>query len=281
MRQAIGLHSVPHFTTLQKASRRLLRLGHVRRLLNSTVQRVLKRRRLVSYAAGDSSGFDARHASRYYVHRRDADKSDENRPKKRVIYQRFGKLMLIVCCLSSRHPGSGGVGGTHARHRSTRRRAGGDTQTAAIAAHGSGRGLRLGPQPPPAARGSRDRLDHPAQTWPASRRSAELAQGQIPAADENPLQPQSLPKTPAGGDGILNAQTQLGLGSSRPKPPLAAARHAAAGAAHNITLALLRVFYRAGSDPFMTDGSRRVGRQRCQDVRNVPYRQFAIATASR
>lgn len=100
LRQAIGLHSVPHFTTLQKASRRLLRLGRVRRLLNSTVQRVLKRRRVVSYAAGDSSGFDARHASRYYVHRRDADKSDENRPKKRVIYQRFGKLMLIVCCLS-------------------------------------------------------------------------------------------------------------------------------------------------------------------------------------
>ena len=56
------------------------------------------RRRTIKYAAGDSSGFDARHASRYYVHRRDNRKDDANRPKKRVSYKRFGKLMVIVCC---------------------------------------------------------------------------------------------------------------------------------------------------------------------------------------
>ncbi len=61
---------------------------------------MLKRRRNVPYAAGDSSGFDARHASRYYIHRRDGDKSDPNRPKKRVSYHRYGKLMLIICCMS-------------------------------------------------------------------------------------------------------------------------------------------------------------------------------------
>ena len=83
--QMLGLKTVPHFTTLQKASRRLLLLASVRRLLADTVRRVLRRRRHIPYAAGDSSGFDAHHASRYYVHRRDNNQNDENRPKKRVI----------------------------------------------------------------------------------------------------------------------------------------------------------------------------------------------------
>src|SRR5450432_4152607 len=100
LRDAIGLKHVPHWTTLQKASRRLLALGHVRKLVAHTVHRILKRRRNVPYAAGDSSGFDAHHASRYYIHRRDSRKDDENRPKKRVSYKRFGKLMVIVCCRS-------------------------------------------------------------------------------------------------------------------------------------------------------------------------------------
>ena len=98
--QVIGLKKVPHYTTLQKASRRLLQLPHVRKLLKGTVRRILKRRRNVPYGAGDSSGFDAHHASRYYIHRRDVNKSDENRPKKRVAYRKYGKLMLIVCCRS-------------------------------------------------------------------------------------------------------------------------------------------------------------------------------------
>ena len=39
----IGLESVPHFTTLQKASARLLTLGQVRRLLAATVDRARKK----------------------------------------------------------------------------------------------------------------------------------------------------------------------------------------------------------------------------------------------
>ncbi len=100
LRDAIGLEHVPHYTTLQKASRRLLLMPRVRKLLVSTVRRVFKRRRNVPYAAGDSSGFDAHHASRYYVHRRDNRKEDEKRPKKRVTYKHYGKLMIIVCCRS-------------------------------------------------------------------------------------------------------------------------------------------------------------------------------------
>src|SRR5258706_12028877 len=57
LRHAIGLASVPHYTTLQKASRRLLRQDRVRVLLNDTVQRVRRRKHRVEHAAADSSGF--------------------------------------------------------------------------------------------------------------------------------------------------------------------------------------------------------------------------------
>jgi hypothetical protein len=43
LRREIGLESVPHFTTLQKASARLLVLGNVRRLLKATVDRARKK----------------------------------------------------------------------------------------------------------------------------------------------------------------------------------------------------------------------------------------------
>src|SRR6266516_3639081 len=107
LRDAIGLKVVPHFTTLQKASRRLLKLAPVRKLLAETVRLVHRRRKNVPFAAADSSGFDAHHASRYFVwrsdggHRQPEAKRPENKPKRRRhSYRRYGKLMLIVCCLS-------------------------------------------------------------------------------------------------------------------------------------------------------------------------------------
>jgi hypothetical protein len=63
LQKAIALPCVPHFTTLQKASRRLLTLDRVRRLIDKTVGRIRGRSRVVAYAAVDSSGFDAHHAS--------------------------------------------------------------------------------------------------------------------------------------------------------------------------------------------------------------------------
>ena len=54
-------------------------------------------RRNVKHAAADSTGFDTHHVSRYFIWRRDNDRSKgENRPKKRHSYKRYGKLMLIV-----------------------------------------------------------------------------------------------------------------------------------------------------------------------------------------
>src|ERR1700730_3668848 len=45
LRLVLGLSRVPHFTTLQKASNRLLRLERVRRLVSATIKRYYKRRR--------------------------------------------------------------------------------------------------------------------------------------------------------------------------------------------------------------------------------------------
>jgi len=100
LRQVMGLKFVPHFTTLQKASQRLLKVKHVRSLLKETLRRIHGRRKNIPYAAGDSSGFDAHHASRYFIWRRDSHTENQKRSKKQVSYQRYGKLMVIVSCMS-------------------------------------------------------------------------------------------------------------------------------------------------------------------------------------
>lgn len=95
---AIELMAVPHWTTLHKASRRLLTNASVRRLIDDTVRRIRGRKRAIRHAAVDSSDFETRHASGYYGRRRDGNATDPTRPKKPVIYSTFGQLMLIVCC---------------------------------------------------------------------------------------------------------------------------------------------------------------------------------------
>jgi len=97
LRAAIGLTKVPHWTTIQQAADRLLRSGQVRRLLDATVA-LLRPRRRVTHAAADSTGFDTHHASRYFVWRKDNQKADAKRPRKRVRYKKFGKLMVLACC---------------------------------------------------------------------------------------------------------------------------------------------------------------------------------------
>ena len=86
LRRALGLRRVPHFTTIQKAGKRLLRRPRARRLLRATLRRFQGRRTRVRRAAFDPTGLDCGHASRYYVRRR-------NRPLR---YRRFLKLGLGV-----------------------------------------------------------------------------------------------------------------------------------------------------------------------------------------
>jgi hypothetical protein len=95
LRNAIELKTVPHYTTVQKASRRLLKLDRVRELIEITYTRIHRRAKVVQHAAADSSGFDAHHTSRYFVWRTSGRKKQKG-PKKRTSYRRFGKLMLVV-----------------------------------------------------------------------------------------------------------------------------------------------------------------------------------------
>jgi Transposase DDE domain len=96
LRRVLGLERVPHFTTLQKASGRLLCQPHARRILRGTVRRFFGRRRRSRRVALDSSGFDCGHASRYFIRRR----SRTDKPWKTVVYSRYAKLELSVDCES-------------------------------------------------------------------------------------------------------------------------------------------------------------------------------------
>jgi hypothetical protein len=97
--EAIGLRKVPHFTTLQKACRRLLRAASAQKLLDATVARAYQRTRgkgrpRVPRAAVDASGFEAHHISHYFVRRRAKGRKDWQS----TTYRRFPKLGVLVDC---------------------------------------------------------------------------------------------------------------------------------------------------------------------------------------
>jgi DDE family transposase len=98
LRAVLGLKAVPHFTTLQKASQRLLTVPRVRRLLGHTVRRhfALRRSRRIPRVAFDSTGLDLGHRSAYFVRRRNGDK----KRWQTVAYSRFAKLEAAVDCRS-------------------------------------------------------------------------------------------------------------------------------------------------------------------------------------
>jgi hypothetical protein len=91
---AIELAEVPHFTTFQKAARRLLCAQPVAELLDETVGQIMGRKHRVPLAAIDSTGLESRHTSRYFIHRR----SRVSQPWKTTEYSRYPKLGLLVDC---------------------------------------------------------------------------------------------------------------------------------------------------------------------------------------
>jgi Transposase DDE domain/Transposase domain (DUF772) len=102
---AIGLTSVPHFSTFQKAADRLLRAKHAQRLLDETVcaaQRIGIVRKQVALAALDGTGFETRHNSAYYVKRRErAGKTGYQT----TTYTRYPSANFVCVCRS--HFGTG------------------------------------------------------------------------------------------------------------------------------------------------------------------------------
>src|SRR5262249_1075642 len=94
LRGALGLERVPHFTTLQKAGRRLLTLPRANRLLTVTVRRLLGHRRRGRLAAFDSTGLECGRRSHSYVRRR---AKKDTKPQK-VRYSRYAKLEAAFEC---------------------------------------------------------------------------------------------------------------------------------------------------------------------------------------
>jgi hypothetical protein len=93
------LAKVPHYTTLQKSSTRLLKKSNAQSLLTRTVhravrQKVLKKR--VRLGALDGTGFESHHISSYFVKRR--EKCGDRRQK--TTYTRFPKAGILADCRS-------------------------------------------------------------------------------------------------------------------------------------------------------------------------------------
>jgi hypothetical protein len=98
LREVLGLWKVPHWTTLQKASQRLLANASAQKLLDATVVRCRPRRRSprppVKRSAVDSSGFEAHCTSHYFVKRRAKGRKDWQV----TTYRRFPKLAILTDC---------------------------------------------------------------------------------------------------------------------------------------------------------------------------------------
>ena len=104
LRQDLGLDKTPHFTTLQKAERKLLRDARIRKMLTQTIDLALSRdvreasqpreTHMVERVAVDSTGFEGGRCSRYFVRRR----SRAPDAWQTTTYRRFGKLGIAVDC---------------------------------------------------------------------------------------------------------------------------------------------------------------------------------------
>jgi hypothetical protein len=89
--QVLALPEIPHFTTLQKASRRILGSAVAKRLLKATVREQFGRKRRIRVGAVDSTGLESSCASGYFVRRRAAIES----AWKTVTYSRYPQLSVV------------------------------------------------------------------------------------------------------------------------------------------------------------------------------------------
>ena len=92
--KTFGITAIPHFTTLQKASKRLLSQKTAEKLLLATIGELINDSK-VELAAVDSTGFDSGYVSRYFVRRR---RSKHLQLWEDTIYKRFPKLAVVCDC---------------------------------------------------------------------------------------------------------------------------------------------------------------------------------------
>jgi hypothetical protein len=100
IREVLELENIPHYTTLQKASKRLLSSNKVQKLLRTTIkvaQQVKLLEEKSSLSALDSTGMEAGHTSRYFVKRRERG---EKNLYQTTTYKEFPKLAINCDCFS-------------------------------------------------------------------------------------------------------------------------------------------------------------------------------------
>jgi hypothetical protein len=93
----IGLKTVPHFTTFQKAADRLLTAAPARAVFHAVLTAALRakvRKRRVPLAAVDGTGLESRHTSRYYIKRR----SRTGNETQETAYSKYPKVVLVSDC---------------------------------------------------------------------------------------------------------------------------------------------------------------------------------------
>jgi hypothetical protein len=107
--ETFNLSTVPHFTTLQKASNRLLTYRLADKLLKNTVK-TMRPSKKIKLAAVDSTGLEARHISKYFVRRKRVKHLEIY---EETHYRRWPKLAVVCDCsnhmvlsvLTTRGPG--------------------------------------------------------------------------------------------------------------------------------------------------------------------------------
>lgn len=93
IRKVFNLKTVPHFTTLQKASKKLLRWPVADKLLKAIIDVVMKNS-VIDLAAIDSTGLETGHVSRYFARRRaKGGKADHV-----VACRKWAKLSIVCDC---------------------------------------------------------------------------------------------------------------------------------------------------------------------------------------
>ncbi len=92
--KVFDLSRIPHFTTLQKASKRLLALSIANQLLEASV-RLFGQSERIELAAADSTGMEAGHISRYFVRRK---RSKQLETVEKTYYRRWPKLAVVCDC---------------------------------------------------------------------------------------------------------------------------------------------------------------------------------------
>ena len=100
LKKVLELKEVPHFTTLQKATPKLLNKRTMRKLMEGILNKAAKEKLIapiIQLAALDGTGFESHHVSRYFVHRK-AKTAQGN--QQNTFYTRFPKVG-IVCDITN------------------------------------------------------------------------------------------------------------------------------------------------------------------------------------